>query len=381
MIKINFSGKQEKFLILQASDHGTAGFMFALDEEKNLHFKKFWPEFSWSKVSRLIRRHLEHWKIIVVADSSVATTMSYPLSLVRDSKKDSISAPELENLLGQALVKVWNECRSEASKKLGLDELDTIIIDQSVTRFKIDGHRVVNPIGFRAEKIEAVLDLTITNRLIFEDWKNFFGIGDENRFFFTESAKAILAGLKRAVPLPINLLVLRSHRADGFVLGDKKSGLSIKRQSLSWGTNQIIGALSSAWGLNLSSSLKVYQKFLASGLAPKTAEALGKILKPAIRNLTQEINHQNFKGTVYLDSDIPLPFVFPYRSGKITLEELPDKSILSDLGFSIEDKDWPFKSKEIFTHLAPFVEFYYNNRDSAINHWLKRRIHWLGSSI
>lgn len=381
MINISFPRKQEKFLILQASEHGTSGFMFLLDEEKNLHFKKSWPEFSWSRVSRLIRRHLEHWKIIVVADASVATTMSYPLSLIRDSKKDSISASELENLLGQALVRVWNECRREASKKLGLDELDTIIIDQSVTRFKIDGHRVVNPIGFRAEKIEAVLDLTITNRLIFEDWKNFFGSGEENHFFFTESAKSILASLKRATPIPINLLTLRSNRADSFILGDGKSGLNIKRESLAWSTGQIINSIAEFWSLSRSSSLKVYHQFLSNKLAPKTTDALNKILKPTIRSLIGNISQQNFKGTVFVDSDLPLPFVFPHRLGRVALEELPDKSILSDLGFLIEDKDWPFKSKEIFTHLAPFVEFYYNNRDSAINHWLKRRIHWLGSSI
>jgi hypothetical protein len=380
---INFGifEKQENFLIIEVNSASTTGLLIGLSEEKNITLKKYWPEFSLSKFYRRFRRRLEKWKIIVVAEPSLALTTIIPVKLDRELElvKEPISASELENMLAQATAKVFNQCRAEASQKLGLDELDTIIIEHSVSNFKIDGHKVMSPTGFRGKHINACLELTLTTRKIFDDWKNFFGANYDKRFFFTESSKAELSALRRLKPMPINLLSLRNDSAAFFILEGDAAGSIISRGNLNWSLRLLLGVISENWQIKESVAARLYNSYLNDNISPRMKSHFDKILKPVLDLLFKQIGAAKMKGPAFMDSDLTLPVIFPKKVGKTTIHNLPDVSSLKELGFNIKPEEWPIPADQIFRRLSPFFEFYYRGKESPINSWLRRRLHWLGS--
>ena len=384
MIKINFWQKKENFLILEVSGKKSSGFLLSLDEEKNLKLEKYWPDFSWIKVSRRFLRHLEKWKVIVSADPSFASTISMPVKLEREAGmvRSPLSSIELENLLAQTSAKVFTQVRGDASRELGIDELDTILIDNRVSNFKIDGHHVLNPIDFKAKRLEALLELTLTTRSIFEDWKNFFNVGQAKNFFFTEISRSELFALKRFKSLPINLLVLNPGEFSHFFTLEKAAvGEVINRHRIRWSTSRLLEIIEKNFGVSRKVSLNLYNLFLEKGLSTRLERHISVLIKPSLDQLIKSLEHLRVKGHIYIDSNLNLPPALSLRKIKATTKKLPTDELTKHLGFSIIDESsWPWAKNQIFKHLAPFIEFYYNNEDLSINHWLRRRLHWLGSS-
>ena len=100
------------------------------------------------------------------ADSTLATTIPIPLDLTRERSdvKYEVTLAELENLVAQAMGKIFNQCRSEAAKRLGVHELDAILVGAQARNFKVDGKSAVNPAGFAGKKISLSLELRFTTR-------------------------------------------------------------------------------------------------------------------------------------------------------------------------------------------------------------------------
>lgn len=384
MINLRLFHKKEKFLILEVSGEKNSGFLLSLDEEKNLKLEKFWPDFSWSKVSRRFLRRPEKWKMIVSAGPGFAATISMPIELEREAgmTRSPLTSIELENLLAQTSSKVFTQVRGEASRELGIDELDTILIDNRVSNFKIDGHRVLNPIDFKAKRLEALLELTLTTRSIFEDWKNFFNIGQAQDFFFTEISRSELFALKRFKNLPVNLLVLSSGEFSYFFNLEKGAiGEVVNRHRLHWSTSRLLEIIEKNFGVSRNVSLSLYNLFLEKGLSPRLERHISILIKPILDQLIKNLEHLKVKGHIYIDSNLNLPPALSLRKIKATTKKLPTDELTEYLGFNIVgESSWPWPKNQIFKHLAPFIEFYYNSEDLSINHWLRRRLHWLGSS-
>src|SRR5581483_7543052 len=110
-------------------------------------------------------------KMVVAADPSLATTMPIPLELSRERTQwvADITLDEIENLIAQAMQKVFTQCRSEAAKRLGVDDNHVILVGARADHFKIDGHTVMNPIGFTGKKVALVLEFTFTSRQVFDE--------------------------------------------------------------------------------------------------------------------------------------------------------------------------------------------------------------------
>ena len=201
-----------------------------------------------------------HRKVIAVADLTLATTIPIPVDLVRESSTVhmGISVPELENMIAQEQAKIFNQCRTEAAERLGIHELDTMLVGEKAKYFKVDGEEVVNPAGFAGKKISLLLEPTFTTRKIFEELQQFFN-APEN-FFFAESAQVRLSSLARERKLPINLVFSDSEHGDNtdnrngekngasasslFILQHSKAGHPILyREPFAWHFDTIFGRI------------------------------------------------------------------------------------------------------------------------------------------
>ncbi len=382
---------REKFLVLAIGPSGADGLFLSVDEDRNIIFEKRVKDLDLKKFLASPMRNVAqkswegnyffkaHRKVIVAADSALATTIPIPLDLLRESGAASaeIVLPELENLIAQAMGKIFNQCRNEAAARLGIHELDTIMVGAKARNFKVDGRLVVNPVGFTGKKISLLLELTFTGRALFEDLKQFFNAPED--FFFAESAQARLASLARARKLPINLIVDEGPRGTSlFVLQKTKDGHPVLyREKLAWSFDILFTRIAAELGVSDAAAREMYRAYLGGAMSEGAARAFKKFIDPAVERFFKEVGKGKIKGFVYVDAGHELPFDLPYRRGGVIFEHFPLTEILAQLGFAGRGEDAAAPAAVVSRHLLPFLEAYFDRSNSEINQKLRRRLHWL----
>jgi hypothetical protein len=381
---------REKFLILAIGVLGTEGMFLSVDEDRNIIFEKRLKnidlkKFFASPVRNVTQKSWEgnyffkaHRKVVAVADSTLATTIPIPLDLPREagSEKSEVILPELENLIAQAMGKIFNQCRSEAAKRLAIHEIDTVLVGAKARNFKIDGHLVVNPVGFTGKKISLLLELTFTGRALFEDLKQFFNAPED--FFFAESAQARLASLARIRKLPLNLIVDEGARgASLFVLEKTKDGHPVMyREKLLWSFNVLFLRIAAELGVSEGAAREMYRAYLNKAMSENATRVFKKIIDPAVEQFLKELGKGKLKGFIYVDADHDMPFVLPHKRGLVTFDHFPLAEILQQLGFA--DREGNCGTDAVVSrHILPFIEAYFDKSNSEINQKLRRRLHWL----
>ncbi len=383
---IHFWKPKESFLILEISPEEVNGLLLGLDADKKITPRQFLRGTDWARLAkRPALRHLVT-NVIVSADSTLAYTASIPVSLKRENPRESLSVVELENILAQTVGRAFNQCRQEAARYLKMDDLDVVLANSRVVNFKIDGHRVLNPLGFQAEKIEAALELTLTTRGLFEEMRRFLSAGwsasrPENSFFFIETAEAELSVIHKVQKLPLSMVRLGHFHSTFSVLEEAAVGHLRGRGKVRWTAQEIIAALQNDWRVTHTAAEKVYHLFLRNETSSHGRKAMEKILAPAAKDLLAELQKAKLKGNVFLDSPLPLPFGLPVRRGKLALYEPPLGQILEHFGFELRPEEWPVPAHRIFRFAAPFLEYYYDRSDLHANRWLRRHLNWLGASV
>ena len=384
-------GPREKFLVLEVTPDGTNALFLGVDEDHTIIFEKLvknadLKKFLRSPLQRLTQKSWEgeylfktHRKVIVSADPSLATTMPIPLDLARERAQwnDEVTLSELENLIAQAMAKIFTQCRNEAAKRLKVDDIHTILVGAKADRFKIDNHSVMNPIGFTGRKISLLLELTFTRREVFEDLKQFFNSPDE--FFFIESPQAWLLSVARSRPLPLNLISSDGERGAALFIFQKANGEQpvLYRESLGWSFDAIFRQIADELGVSPAAAHELYHHYRSGSLSESAARQFKKMLQPALDVLFAEMERAKLGGYVYIDTAEPMPFDMPYKHKGATFEALPLSEIFAELGLHGGEE---MSSKELernFRHLAPFLESYFAKNTSEINQKLRRRLHWL----
>ena len=390
MKKHNLFKPREKFLVLAVGPAGTDGLFLSVDEDRNIVFEKRVKDIDLKKFFASPMRNVTqkswegnyffkaHRKVIAAVDSSLATTIPIPLDLSREhgTEHTEVILPELENLIAQAMGKIFNQCRNEAAKRLAIHEIDTIMVGAKARNFKIDGHLVVNPVGFTGKKISLLLELTFTGRALFEDLKQFFNAPED--FFFAESAQARLAALARARKLPLNLIVDEGSRgASLFVLEKTKDGHPVLyREKMTWNFGVLFTRIAAELGVSDAAAREMYRAYLGKQMSESAARAFKKFIDPAVEQFLKEVGKGKLKGFVYVDAEHDLPFPLPHKHGAATFDRFPLAEILQQLGFM--DREGNCGSDAVISrHLLPFIEAYFDKSNSEINQKLRRRLHWL----
>lgn len=387
--KFDLLKPREKFLILEIAPSGTSGLFLSVDEEKNLIFEKITrnidlKKFFHSPVRNVTQKSWEgkylfksHRKVIASVDSSLATTIPIPLDLPREqsSPKEEIVLPELENMIAQAMGKVFNQCRSEAAKRLKIHEIDTILVGAKARNFKIDNSLVINPVGFTGKKISLLLELTFTGRKLFEDLKEFFNSPEE--FFFAESSQTRLSSLARARKLPLNLMVLDGAGTSVFILEKAKDQYPVLyRENLSWNMEGLFRQIMEETSVSRDVAIEMYHAYVDGKMSENAERAFKRSIDPSIEKFLEEIEKGKLKGFIYVDSEHELPFKLPYKHTGATFDQFPLSEILQQVGFA-DMQGGDDEQSVLSRHLLPFVEAYFDKGNSDINQKLRRRLHWL----
>lgn len=366
-------GKRQKFLLLEAQRGRFTGALFELDEEGALTRRRSWSPSGRPKAFR--RMNGSAPKAIIAGDASSAYTVTVPLILKREHPRDALTMIELENLLAQALGKVFNRYREEASETLGINDLDTVLADSRIRHFTVDRRHVINPLGIPAMELRAVAELVFTRRDVLEQVKGFLN-GKED-FFFTERGKAELSILERMEPFPQFLMIERDS-APFLATRAGAIGPMLVRGTIAWTADAFSELIARDWNVRSPVAQELYRRCLEGGISEKTGKYFKKLWAPAVESLFSKLAHAGLKGNVYVEQSVPFPFSLPARKKGITLREPPLEAAAAKFGVTLNQNRRT--GTYTFRQLAPFFEFYYDKSDSGLNRWLRRRLHWLGSA-
>jgi len=371
--------REEKFLVVEVFPHGARGVLLCLDEERRLTARKVWPQVnSLVDFFKKWQPQLATWQVIVSVAPGLSAAVTLPRVFTRNHVGQPLAPEELENFLGKVVSQSFNEVRAEASRELQVREMDTVLVESSVKSFQVDGHTIVDPIGFRAKSVAAELELTFVPRALYESLRVFSD--RQHTFFFTDSLRAKQAWLVRAMPSPTAAAIVGRDRL--LLVGskrDKKSGYSTIKRALPWSACTLTDAVGAAWGVSTPMAEKIYHAYLAGEYSPPVRLKLTEILEPTVSSFFREIEKSHPGKNIFLASETPLPFTMPFSRQGMRFIDLPLESLLNQVGVEVSLKNLGLGKAQIFQALAPFVEFYYDKSDKQINHWLRRRLHWLGA--
>lgn len=388
---------KEKFLVLEVTPQGTNGLYLSVDEDRNILFEKTVYHADLKKILASPMRRLSEksWegrhlfnsrrRVIAAADSSLATTIPVPLELPRDRSniKTKLTVTELENLIAQAMAKIFNGCRSEVGKRFGIDELDVVLVGAQAKHWKIDGKPFVSPVGLVGKKISFLLELTFTTRGLFEDFKPFFNTPDE--FFFAEVPQAHLSALSRIRELPLSLIMADRDGAYLYILDRPKGEHEVLyREKFDWPFPSLFKNIEESFAVTGGTAEALYTQYQKGEVSTHAKRMLHDTIAPALQTLLKEIERRKLKGAVYFEAPHALPFTLPHKHGTATLDAHPMGELLAELGFTINlpaalARARTGEEKNALRRLLLyFLEAYFDrSRRSEINQKLHRRLHWL----
>ena len=356
-------------MLLDVSPEKIGGLLLSLDDQKKIRKEKSWEDLEKGASSRRFPSISSVSRVIVACDPELAFKVFIPLSIKRESGAEPLEKTELENLLAQAIGKVFNHYRREASLVLGVDELDTILADSNVSGFEVDGHKVMNPVGFKPKEMNAVMEMTFAARQTFEKVKL---VRKNTDLFFTEKGQAQAATAKRMGTKRTDFLLLGSRKS--YLYPSCNSGTHYARRELKWSKDSLVAEICRHWSLSETAARNIYGYYAKERVSPSLEKYFKKIFSRTVRDFVGHVNKLKMSMKVYISGEVPVELM-----GRSTFLELPVESFAAKSGFIIDTASFPI-NPVTFRQLAPFFEFYYDNSDSEINGWMKRRLHWLGSA-
>ena len=373
MIWFNPFDRREKFFVLLIAPEKVSAVLFAVTRDRIMSCEKFWPDFDLSSSSRWWPKILPHWNVVVAASPNLAYTAHVSFQLEREhGEKTPLSFPELENLLSRGMNQEFIRYRKIASQALGVSDLDTVLADSRIIDFKIDGHRVHNPITFSPKQLHAAVEITFIHRQLYESLRNLIR---RQNFFFTSSAQAKLTTLQKAYSAPFALAVLESPHSALFQVVSSDLGNDYRRHDLAWSAKEFLEVFIETWGVNEEIARDLY-RLHEKGMLPKSSEAhVAKRFKEISERLDASLKSVSASGTILVTSQEEIPFT----SKKFTFQKISLPTLLEKMGFTAVGDNWPVADYERFSYIAPLLDFFSDQGSQEINRWLRRRLHWLGS--
>ncbi|MBI3638533.1 hypothetical protein HY227_02210 [Candidatus Wolfebacteria bacterium] len=335
------------------------------------------------------------YKVILAFDSKNALTNHETISLKREDPKKAIDEADIENLVSQALWKVFDYGRIMSTKQLNLNDLEILLVDTKIHELKIDGRRVLNPIKQKGEKIDITVSQTFANRSLF----------DRVSKMLPKRAKIVLAieGGVAASRL-IGRLAGKKNFVFGKVLDDATSIHIAKKDSggkisffdyFSWGKNGFYASLEVELGVCRDTGKSILKKFFKKEMSDEFERRFGKIFSQEIIGLTRGLTHAASRtkhNLVFLD----FPPLIPNKNLPKMILPVDSIQAMKFLGFKQGSGFFDFipginplllsRRKNIsngtyqqpdFVSLASLFEFYFLPQEDLVNRLAKRRIRWL----
>jgi len=378
---LNFFDKRERFLIVELLSHGVRVSSVKADLEKEKLLLGKIVETDRAKLKKVISKfgNLSKLKIIIGLHPRFATTIYSGISLLRDNPRDPIDDADLDNLLSQAVWKFFDRHRAKAATKMEVGEIDVLLADVRIGQIRLDGHRVVNPIGFKARTIEVQLSQTFTTRAIVNELKAALPLSDAA--FISESGTAWLHVISQLHK--DEEVLLANVFAQETDLFSKRDGRLAFQDQLLWGSHNLVKALAAALAVSPGIAQDILQLCAIGEVSPAVAKKLEGVLIEELQTLINGLETALAKGQriIYINSffDLP-PLVFSNTmkhkfSTVVRLFPANPEFVSVNYRFGLEYKELP-AAYNLFSIAALILEsnLLPNDKMSQI---ARKRVRWL----
>lgn len=249
---------------------------------------------------------LRRAKIIISLDHYGATITERRAAIVRQDAKTPITESEFENLLSQALWKLFTQERKTASRKMKTQDVSVRLADAGVVLVRLDEHKSRNPIGFSAKTVEFCCRETLLNTEAFTPFNDLFNEEQITLIFEESIAPAcLLAGAAPSEPF----LFISVSSEESILYRYSDYTLEYIDQ-LAWGTRNINQAIAGLFGVSEEDSVAIINRYhtgsASVGVLKKIETALygeGATLLKAI----EAHRLKQYKEKVYVQSFFDIP--------------------------------------------------------------------------
>ena len=299
-------------------------------------------------------------KNILLTPAEEGTTVYSAFSLTRQDGRKKIDETELENAVSQVIWRMFDGERSVLARRLNISELDVILIDARVIGVKIDGAKVLNPLGFSGNAIEVDLAETLVHRPLVEEASGLSGRGKE--IILALEPAASLAHSLREKSADENLVVAKifSGKTCLYFSSPKRTAYL---SDFDWGENDLIGRTSQELGLAAKVAEKIIESYSRSEVSPyfssKFRPYFNQALSGFVRGVAAAVHNAKInKPTVY---------AFGERFSKIGKKHFGTRDDSFKLVFFPGESDKEIALKELSA----------GRLNENLNKFAKRRIKWL----
>lgn len=302
-------------------------------------------------------------QVVIASPALGVATLSVPVSFTRQDPDARVQASEFQEVLKKLQVSLWAEHRPRIAASLGVDPIDAVLVSFSVDSVRVGGSEVLDPKSLSGSPVELDVTVRFVARETFERAREATPAP-----YFADPAWTITAGKSAVAPA----VLLAQGQPVVLVADQRREGAhEIARIPLEWSPADLPRELELRWGL----SRKAATDLLAVHVAGLTAGTVRDAIDAAIREpraaLDRELKGGRLHGPLPVASDIGIPA--SSARGAQELASLDPADVLRPTGLA-------FDGQASVLALAAFAEFYYSERYSELNAWLRQRIAWLGSA-
>ena len=396
LIKPLVGGKDDKFLVLEifSAEGGPASggenhilnkavSIRANFQNKELKVAKVRAHADLKKLLKKFSRfgRLGNYKIIVGLDSHLASTIYSSVVLVRDKYKELIDEPELDNLISQAIWKFFDRSRNKVAGKIGVADMDILLSDVRIRGIKLDGHKVVNPLGFKAKTVEVQFSQTFLSRSLVDSIKESLPL--QQVVFMSENGAACSSVVARAQPVNESFLFANLyHDRTQLFLADGSQNSYWDR--LGWGENNLKRSLAEDLALDAETAGLVIAKYSRKEASETFRRRFEGLLGKELDSLASSLNASSKKAgtrTIYFNPFFDMPEIFAASMKSqfdrtVKFQKLSLDLISQNFGFDIKFKH-KGDAEQSFCTIAALMEWYLSPHDDKMSQLAKRRVRWL----
>ena len=375
-----FKNKQDRFLVLEIFQNFNRAAYIKVDfPGKAIRVVKVRNH---PDLGRLLKKfgRLAKYRIIIGLDSHLASTIYSSVALVRDNYKELIDEPELDNLISQAIWKFFDRSRNRVAGKLGVADLDILLTDVRIRGIKLDGYKVVNPLGFKAKTVEIQFSQTFLSREVIDSFKDLVPL---NQVVLTTENGPACSSIIAKANLNQNFLLVSLFQQKT-ILFSTDGGHHSYLDQMNWGENNLKRALANDLGVEEGIAAAIIGKYSAGNTSPVFRRRLEGLLMKEVSGFADGL------GAILRRLDTRLLYLNPYfeilpifsasfrnQLKKSVILEQPTLDLISqNFGFDIKFKN-SSEAQATFCLISMLFEWYLAPRDDKMSQLAKRRVRWL----
>ncbi len=317
-------------------------------------------------------------RLAIVLSSKFAKTLHTTVSILRNFKDSPITLAELEDLIAQGLWKIFDRDREKLASLLDLAPLEVAILDARILGFKLDGYRLIQPIGFSARTVELELSLTAASKEIVNGAQE---LESELAPVLIEEQSVVMAN------------ALAGLDAKDFILAaifDYQTELVIKRghwlrygDLINWGTQSLLTALQTELAISEPLAREILEKLKAREISLALERKLSQILLAELKTIFYGIKNQpglTAKEKIYLAFLSPLAPPDKLAASVFRSATIVNKKFLSERGDFQVQLEGSQNEQNYLSLMLSALAVIKQPLDKRVQILLRRRVRWMQQS-